>query len=150
MKTLLLFLLVTLTFTACKKDDNEVAPAKPAEAVAGTYNLKSFYYVSGDDRINLPTLPYTQNGQTVSGTASLTPQTTDDQVTLRLTLKITGSDDQSIELKNLTVQQNGSGYDLTAGNQTIASSDGKKMNLAISETDPTTKETSELKFTAEK
>ncbi|GAB2569098.1 carbohydrate-binding protein [Spirosoma areae] len=149
MKTLILFLLVLVSFTACKKGENDVNPQKAAEAVAGTYTLTSFRYASGSDVINLPKMPYTQGGQTVSGTVKLSP-TSEENVTLTLTLKVTGEQDQSIDIDNVEVKKTSEAYGLYVDNQLVADVDGNNIIFNLNETDPQTKETLELKFTAKK
>lgn len=149
MKNLLFLLFALLTLGACKKSGNEPKPQKPAEAVAGTYTLTSFRYVSGDDEINLPRLPYTQNGQTVTGTVRLDP-VSDDHVTLSLTLKITGQQDANIDIDQVEVQKTSEAYGLYVDGERVADADGDDLIFNISETDPQTNESLALSFVANK
>lgn len=149
MKTLILFVLVTLSFSACKKGENDVNPQKPAEAVGGMYKLTSFYYASGADELDLPKLPYTQSGQTISGTVNLIP-TSDDHLTLTLTLKATGENDSSIDIDNIDVQKTSEAYGLYLDGQLVADADGNTIIFNVSETDAQTGESVALKFNASK
>ncbi len=149
MKKLLLFLLVLVSFTACKKGENEIDPKNPAEAVAGSYNLTSFRFVSGTDEVDLPKMPYTQNGQTISGTVVLAAKS-EETVTFTLTLKATGQKNQSIDIDNVEVKADGGAYGLYVDNQLVADADGDKIIFYLEEKDAQTNEKVELKFTASK
>lgn len=149
MKKILLFLFVTLAAGACIKGHKDIAPQNPADAVAGLYNLTSFRYVSGSDQINLPKMPYTQNGQTASGTVKLAAAAS-DQVTLTLTLKVTGQKDSSVDIDHVTVKKTSEAYGLYVDDQLVADADGRTIIFNLAETDPQTKEKLELKFTAGK
>ncbi|GAB3957620.1 hypothetical protein GCM10028805_50660 [Spirosoma harenae] len=149
MKKLLLFLLVSVAFSACKKGENDINPRKPAQAVEGSYKLTSFYYAAGSDEIDLPRMPYTQGGQTISGTVRLT-STSDDNVTLTLTLKVTGQKDSSIEIDNVEVQKSSEAYGLYVDGELVADADGNNIIFNLSETDVQSGETLALKFNASK
>ena len=148
MKKAILFLFVVLAFNACKKED-DVKPKDPAQAVAGKYNLTSFRYASGSDVINLPKMPYTQNGSTISGTVELKPNST-DEVTLTLTLNVTGQQPESIDIDQVEVKKTSEAYGLYVDNQLVADADGNNVIFNLSETDPNTGEKLELKFVANK
>lgn len=148
MKKYLLFLLVTLTFGACKKGENDVEPQTAAQAVAGQYELTSFRYAAGSDVVNLPKMPYTQNGQTVTGTVELNP-TSDQNVTLTLTLNVTGQKPQSIDIDQVDVKQNGKAYGLYVDNELVADADGENIIFNLEET-AQSGEKLELKFVAKK
>ncbi|GAB4025470.1 hypothetical protein [Spirosoma gilvum] len=149
MKTLILFVGFVLIFSACKKGDNDVNPRKPAEAVAGSYKLTSFYYAAGTDEIDLPKLPYSQGGQTISGTVRLTA-TDDDHVTMTLTLKATGQQDASIDIDNVEVQKSSEAYGLYVDGELVADADGGSIIFNLSETDAQSGESLALKFNASK
>ncbi|WP_460943092.1 putative periplasmic lipoprotein [Spirosoma daeguense] len=149
MKKLILFLFVTLTFAACKKEEDKIEPQNAAEVVAGSYQLTSFRYVGGTDEIDLPKLPITQSGTTVSGTVVLDP-TSEDNVTLTLTLKATGQQDASIDISNVEVRKRGKVYGLYVDGQQVADADGDNIIFNLSETDARSGETLELKFNAKK
>lgn len=149
MKKLILFLFITLAFSACKKGENDVTPQKPANAVAGNYSLTSFYYNDGSTEIDPPKMPYTVNGQTLSGTVRLTP-TSETNVTLTLTLKVTGQKDSSIDIDNVEVKKTSEAYGLYVDNELVADADGSNIIFNLNETDPQTGESLELKFNAKK
>lgn len=149
MKKLLLFLLVSVAFGACKKSENDINPRKPAEAVEGIYKLTSFYYASGSDEIDLPRMPYTQSGQTISGTVRLAASS-DDYVTLMLTLKVTGQKDSSIDIDNVEVQKTSEAYGLYVDGELVADADGDNIIFNLSETDAQSGESLALKFNASK
>lgn len=148
MKKIILLLLVTLAFGACKKVENDVEPQGVAEAVAGKYTLNSFRYAAGSDVINLPKMPYTQNGQTISGTVELRP-TSDNDVRLTLTLNVTGQQPESIDIDQVEVKQRGKVYGLYVDGDLVADADGKSLIFNLSET-AQSGETLELKFVAAK
>ncbi|QDK80383.1 hypothetical protein EXU85_17945 [Spirosoma sp. KCTC 42546] len=149
MKKLILFLCILLAFSACKKGENDIAPKKPADAVAGTYTLTSFRYASGSDAINLPKMPYTQSGQTISGTVQLT-STSEETVSLTLTLKITGQQNSTIDIDNIEVRKTSEAYGLYLDGELVADADGNNIIFNVSETDAQTGESLELKFNATK
>lgn len=149
MKKLILFLLVALTFSACKKGDQDIAPQKSADAVAGTYTLTSFYYLDSSTEIKPPTMPYTEKGQTLSGAVKLTP-TSQDHVTLTITLKLTGKQDSSIDIDNVQVKKTSEAYGLYLDDELVADADGKYIIFNVSETDAQTGESLQLKFNAKK
>ncbi|GAB3319106.1 hypothetical protein GCM10027299_11340 [Larkinella ripae] len=149
MKTLVLFLFALLVFGACKKTENDPQPQNPADVVAGTYTLSSFRYESGSDQINLPTMPYTQNGQTISGTVKLSPNS-EDNVTLTLTLKATGQQDATIDINQVEVRKTSEAYGLYVDGELVADADGDNIIFNLSETDPQTKESLALVFIAKK
>ncbi|GAB3700576.1 hypothetical protein GCM10027592_27660 [Spirosoma flavus] len=149
MKTILLFFVVALTFTACKKSETDIEPENAADVVAGNYKLSSFRYAAGTDEIDLPKLPLTQSGKTISGTVSL-DATSEDNVTMTLTLKATGSQDASIDIDNVEVKKRGKVYGLYVDGEQVADADGDNIIFNLNEEDPSTGETLELKFTAAK
>ncbi|MVM30521.1 hypothetical protein GO755_10795 [Spirosoma sp. HMF4905] len=149
MKKLILFLCVTLAFSACKKGENDIAPENPADAVAGTYTLTSFYYAAGSDEIDLPKMPYSQSGQTISGTVKLAA-TSQDHITLTLILKVTGQTDSSIDIDNIQVKKTSEAYGLYLDGELVADADGDNIIFNVSETDAQTNEPIALKFNAKK
>lgn len=150
MKKLLLFLFALTVFGACKKTENDVQPQSPAKAVAGTYTLTSFRYVSGSDEINLPKMPYTQSGQTISGTVKLSPGSDDDHVSFSLVLKVTGEQDSNIDIDQVEVRKTSEAYGLYVDGDLVADADGDNIIFSLSETDPQTKESLSLNFVAKK
>ena len=148
MKKIILLLLITLAFGACKKVENDVEPESVADAVAGNYKMTSFWYAAGSDVINLPKMPYTQNGQTISGTVKLSPNN-DDEVTLTLTLNVTGQQPESIDIDRVEVQKRGKVYGLFVDGEQVADADGQRIIFNLSET-AQSGEKLELKFGAEK
>lgn len=149
MKKLILFFCILLAFSACKKGENDIAPKKPADAVAGTYTLTSFRYASGSDAINLPKMPYTQSGQTISGTVKLTP-TSEETISVTLTLKVTGQQNSTIDIDNIDVKKTSEAYGLYLDGELVADADGDNIIFNVSETDAQTGEVLELKFNATK
>ena len=151
MKTILMFLFIAVAFTACKKE-TDVTP-KPTAALAdkfvGSYKLSSFRYTDSQTNLDLPTLPLTNNGQTVSGTVKVT-KLTDTTVKMYLLLKITGADDYSQDFDDLTIKQSGTEYGLFFGTARIADVEGTTVIFNYSETDPTTKETIAMAFVAKR
>ncbi|MPR32578.1 hypothetical protein [Salmonirosea aquatica] len=148
MKKLLVFLFVATAFAACKKND-DVTPKNPADAVAGTYALTSFRFVQGTDDLNLPQLPFSQAGQTISGTLELSPTST-DEVTLTVTLKITGEAPESFDIDGVEVRKSSEAYSLYVEGELVADADGQNVIFSYSETDPQTQETTSLSFVAKK
>ncbi len=149
MKKLILFLLVTLAFSACKKGDKDIVPQNPADIVAGTYALTSFYYNDGSTELNPPRMPYTQSGKTLSGTVVLNP-TAQDNVTLTLTLKATGEQDESIDIDNVEVKKRSNVYGLYIDDELVADADGSNIIFNLDERDAQTGESLQLKFNAKK
>jgi hypothetical protein len=94
-------------------------------------------------------MPYTVNGQTLSGTVKLTP-TSADNVTLTLTLKVTGEQDSAIDIDNVEVKKRGNGYGLYVDDELVADADGDNIIFNLDETDAQTGESLQLKFNAQK
>lgn len=134
MKKLLLLLLLLAGFTACRKNKDTV-PASPAEAVAGTYVLKSMRYTNTADpskSYNLTNLPATVSGKTLSGKVSIT-RTADAAVDLNLTLSVTGSQDSSVPMDGLSVEKSGNGYILYADGMKIGDITNGSLSVDISD-----------------
>ncbi|UYZ63493.1 hypothetical protein [Hymenobacter weizhouensis] len=151
MNKLLFFLFpLLLVLTGCPKDkEKDPEPAKPAAAVAGTYTLSAFRYSDSDGTTNLPTLPTTINGRTVSGTVVLTQVSGQDaKVSLKLTLKITGQQDAVIDIDEIGVEGSGP-YTLKLDGQSVGSVDGNTCTFSVSETDQQGQHV-ELSFTGRK
>lgn len=151
MKKLFLLLFVAMTFAACEKDA-DVNP-KPTAALSdkfvGSYKLSSLRYTDAQTNLDLPTLPLTNNGKTISGTVTLT-KVTDTKATMNILLKTTGVDDYEQVIKELDVRQVGSEYGLFLGTARIADVDGSVIIFNYSETDPSTKETIAMAFVAKR
>jgi hypothetical protein len=149
MKQFFLFLLVLVSFTACKKDPDP-QPQSLADRFAGNYTLNSFRYNDGATELELPTLPLIQSGKTLaSGTVKLT-KATDTTLNLAFMLKVDGADDVTFNLDNLTARQEGSEYGLFSEGVRIADVDGTMVIFNYSETDPTTHQQQVLAFVAKK
>lgn len=89
MKKLILLLFVISSFSACKKDQDDVTPRGTAGAVLGTYELTSFMYRDGQNPdLVIPTMPVVQQGKkTYFGTVELTEVANPNQV--NMVLKVT-------------------------------------------------------------
>ncbi|WP_373513637.1 hypothetical protein [Persicitalea sp.] len=124
MKKLIVFLFVVSAFTACKTKDP--VPKTPAEAVAGTYNLTSFKFGSGADVLDIPKMPFTQAGKTISGTIDLT-KVADDMVDMEITLKFTGDQPETLDLEGLEVRKKGEAYGLYVDGELVADADGQNI-----------------------
>lgn len=143
MKKLLILLFVPLAFTACKKD-SDPTPQSPADAVTGRYALASFRYNDGTDELDLPKLPATANGITASGTVELTKATGENLVNMRLTLKVTGEKDGTVDIEDIEVRASGKVYGLFIDGTRVADADGDNLIFNVSEGGQT------LAFTATK
>ena len=126
-----LLVLTALAFAACSKSND---PAPDASAViAGTYQLT---YLRQDSAsiVDSISLPYKVNGTTViSGTLVATriaSATLTDSIAV--TLLVNGISSSS-PLGRVTVQTNGTSYDLYDGANKIGTADGTSINI---DTDP--------------
>ncbi|GAB3491652.1 hypothetical protein GCM10027341_04910 [Spirosoma knui] len=148
MKKSILFVLTVLAFAACKKD-NDPAPNDPATAVSGNYTIRSFLYIDGADTINLPTLPASSQGISVSGTLTAA-RSTSNFVNLLLTLKQTGATDSTLPIDSVEVRQTGNSYGLYLDDTSLGTADGSTINFNVAETDPQTNEPFIIRFEARK
>lgn len=147
MKKLLILLVLLVSFSACKKE-KDVEPETLSARVAGTYELKSFRYKDKDNNVNIDKMPATQNGRTASGTVVLR-ENGDDQVDMKLTLKVTGNDDASIDIDGMEVQEAGKALGLFIDGTRVADADGSSIIFNISETDQSGQRV-EFAFTAQR
>ncbi|MBO0953059.1 membrane lipoprotein lipid attachment site-containing protein [Fibrella forsythiae] len=147
MKKMVLFLVFVLTLTACKKETDIKPTPALADKFAGSYQLNSFRFTGGGTELDLPTLPVSGNGQSVSGAVTLV-KVAGAKLALELVIKATGANDYKLQLENLEVKQIGAEYGLFSNNQRIADVDGTALIFNVSETDPTTKETIAVAFVA--
>ncbi|MFD2936799.1 hypothetical protein [Spirosoma flavum] len=126
-----LFIVASLAFAACSKS-NDPAP-DASTVVAGTYQLTYLREDSASvvDSINLP---YKINGTTVaSGTIIATriaSATLTDSISFTFLVNGTPSD---YPLGRVTVQTNGTSYDLYDGADKIGTADGTNISI---DTDP--------------
>lgn len=154
MKTLLLLLFTVVSFTACKKNAATVDP-QPATSLAdkfvGTYTLSSFRYTDTDSQVNvdLPTLPMTTNGKTVSGTVNLMKKT-DTTVDVKFLMKGTGVNDFKLDIPDLEVRKVGSAYGLFSDDTRIADVEGTVIIFSLVETDKQTKGRTEMVYIAKR
>ena len=128
MKNLILFLLITLSFGACKKGGNDIAPQNPVDAVTGRYKLTSFSYQQGTQKISLP-----GNGTALNGVAELTKSSTDGHVELLLTVnntKLINAGDLEFEVRKAN-----KAYGLFDGSDQYADVDGSNIIFNLSGTD---------------
>ncbi len=146
MKKLIVFLFVVTTFGACKK--KEVVTQEPEQAVARTYTLNSFRYTAGGVGIDLNKVPgKLPNGSTLSGTVTLTPEPgTPDEVSMVLTLKVTGEKADDTDFGTVEVRKTSEGYGLYVDDELIADADSKNIISNYSETNPETEEKTVLIF----
>ncbi|MEZ0609948.1 hypothetical protein ACAW74_15635 [Fibrella sp. WM1] len=152
MKKLLLVFFALISFTACKKD-KEITP-KPtalADKFVGTYKLNSFRFIDTQSQINLdlPTLPLTKDGQTISGTVALVKKT-DTTVDMNFKLKSSDTEDFAFDIADLEVRQVGSEYGLFVDGLRVADVEGSVVIFNFSETDPTTKARYEMAYVAKR
>ncbi|MBD2754326.1 hypothetical protein [Spirosoma validum] len=129
MKKLILFLFVALTFSACKKGDEDIAPKNPADVVAGRYKLSSFSLQQGSQGISLP-----GNGVALSGTAELSKTSQDGYVKLLLTVNnnVVFGDADDVQLE---VRKTSEAYGLFDGNDQYGDVDGNNIIFSLSGTD---------------
>ncbi|GHB76269.1 hypothetical protein [Persicitalea jodogahamensis] len=147
MKKLIVLLFVVSAFTSCKTKDPE--PRTAAEAVSGTYDLTSFKFGSGADILDIPKMPFTQSGKTISGTIGLI-RVADDTVDMKITLEFTGEQPESFDLDGLEVRKKSEGYGLYIDGELVADADGQNIIFDYSEIDADTGATIVLRFIAEK
>lgn len=144
MKKLLgLFLVLSVLLTACNKDKDKVTPESPASAVEGKYTLKSLSYNIDGDVADIEKLPYTEGGQTLSGTVNLS-KVADDKVKMAVTLKITGEEDQVSDFGEYEVRKVGSAYGLFLDDERVGDANGDKIIYNLDSKDFS------FKYTAEK
>ncbi|MBO0952525.1 lipoprotein [Fibrella forsythiae] len=149
MKKMILFLVFVLTLTACKKEtDIKPIPAL-ADKFAGSYQLNSFRFTDGQTELDLPTLPVSGNGQSVSGTVTLV-KVAGATLNLELVIKATGVQDYRERIENVEVKQVGSEYGLFSGTLRIADVDGAMLIFNVAQTDPTTSKTITMAFVAKR
>ncbi|WP_128548269.1 hypothetical protein [Larkinella soli] len=135
MKKLLLILLISTSFSACKKDADAVAPKGPAGEVAGSYELTSFRYQTKDDELVIPTLPVVQQGRTTySGVVELTETDDPNQVNMVLSLDFDGQA-ESLDFEAVEVKKSGSRYNLSLDGTQIATVNGNKLSFDVKATD---------------
>ena len=104
---LFLFTFSLVMFTNCKKSD-ELSPANIADKIAGNYTISTI-----SSKGQTLTLPFTQNGQKVSGTITIAKvSTTTVSFTYALVIDSNGTKDIDTETGNLEIKQNGSAINL--------------------------------------
>lgn len=144
MKKLILFLLVTLAFSACKKETDAIKPNSPAATIAGTYTLSELKYQDADGTQIIPQLPVVEKGKTTyAGTVELSEATDPNQVNFSLDLLYAGQP-ESLELEDVDVQGSGSKYTLLVDSEKIATISGNTLSFDVSTDD------FRLAFTAKK
>lgn len=126
MKTLLIFLFGLLVLAGCKKDRAEdPKPKAPVDAVAGQYALTA--YSNGTQTL---ALPYTANGQTLSGTITAVAVAGQDaQANVTLTVKQTGQPDATDTFAGVQLQAASTGYTLLYNGQRAGTADGTTLTL---------------------
>ena len=129
MKKLLFVFMLSLLFTACKKNEDPAPDA--ATAVSGTYPLTLFGQDPGDGTgyVEYP-LPLTNAGVTLSGTMTVTRDDA-NTVTLAASLKQTGTADNSQTLGQVTLQKSGSSYDMLDNTVKVGTIDGTNISLDV-------------------
>ncbi|MBO0940029.1 hypothetical protein J2I47_26020 [Fibrella sp. HMF5335] len=144
MNRILIILIMLLPVVACKKT-TDVAPQKPAAAVAGNYTLSSFtlQQPSSQTDIQIDRMPVTKNGVTVSGTVVATQGPKDGFVNLKVTLKV-GTQQESLDLTDIEVKQASGAYGLYYGSERVGDATGS--NIIFNLNDGTDK----LAFVADK
>ena len=127
MNRILIILLVLLSVVACKKT-TDVAPQKPAAAVAGNYTLSSFTLKepSSQTDIQVDRMPVTKDGTTMSGTVVATQATKEVFVNLKVTLKV-NTQQQSFDLTDIEVRQTSGAYGLYYSNERVGDATGSNI-----------------------
>lgn len=144
MKKLILLLLVSVSFSACKKDADALKPKGLASEVIGSYNLTSFRYQSKDDELVIPTLPVVQQGKTTySGVVELSETDDPNQANMVLSIDFNGQDD-SVDFEQVEVKKSGSKYTLSSDGTQIATISGNTLSFDVKSTD------ARLAFTAKR
>ena len=135
MKRLLIILIALLPMVACKKT-TDVAPQKPAAAVAGNYTLSSFtlQQPSNQTDIHLDRLPISQNGSTASGTVVATQGTKEGFVNLKVTLKIDAKQG-TFDLTDIEVRQSSGAYGLYYDNERVGDATGTNIIFNLNDGD---------------
>ncbi len=135
MQKLILFLVVLVAFAACKKD-NDVAPADPAAAVAGTYVVSRIALDGPGTAADVDEkYPETVNGITYASEliVNQTANTT-DRISFVVKVKETGEDDyEFITAEDIEVRRNGSNYDLYFRTVKIGTATGSNVTLDTTE-----------------
>lgn len=145
MKRRLYLLFAILLLADCSQDKNADPEPTPA-AVAGRYTLTSLQR-NGTEVTNLPSLPSTQDGITVSGVVELTPVPgQNDRTQIALTLKAMGQDDIALPLDDIQLQRQDQGYELLTNGQVVGGVHGN----TITGQNPQTNEILEFAFTGNK
>lgn len=146
---MVLFLVFVLTLTACKKETDVNPTATLADKFVGSYQLNSFRFTDGQTELDLPTLPVSSNGQSVSGTVRLV-KAAGAKLSLELVIKATGVEDYKELIENVEVKQVGSEYGLFSGTLRIADVDGTMLIFNVAQTDPATNKTIAMAFVAKR
>ncbi|WP_460635445.1 hypothetical protein [Larkinella harenae] len=154
MNPIVFFLLVLVTFGACKKDNTNPGPNETADAasnVAGTYKLSSFHFIMGANEIELPTLPMMESGKTVaSGTVKITRKSA-DKASLNVSLYLEGEGNHSlVEGLDIEIKESGSNFGLYADGDRIGDADGDFIIFNVSGTDPDSGDELKLAFNGKK
>lgn len=132
MKTPILLLLILLSFSACKKNQDDVKPQGTASEVIGTYELTSFRYQTGDDDLNIPTMPVVQQGkQTYFGSVELTEVTDPNQANMVLKLTLNNQAVDDIDFEEIDVEKSGSKYNLVSDGETFATISGNRLSFDV-------------------
>lgn len=150
MKRLLLLLFALVSFTACKKSGGiDPQPKSLADKFAGTYTLTSFRYLENNDGVNLPELPLSEGGKSISGTVTLAKKS-DTKLDLKLLMKATGNEDITMNVNDLEARQVGSEYGLFANDVRVADVEGTFIIFNYSNNDPQTGVRTEIAFNAKR
>ena len=132
MKTLILLVVVTLSFGASKKGQDEVKPQGTAAEVIGTYELSSFRYQTGDDDLNIPTMPVVQQGkQTYFGTVELAEAADPNQANMVLKLTLNNQAIDDIDFETVDVEKSGSKYNLLSDGSKVATISGNTLSFDV-------------------
>lgn len=137
MKKLVLFIVVLVSFSACKKGQDEVKPKGTASEIIGTYELTNFRLQLANDKndYQYPQLPVVQKGKkTDYGTVTLreVENNLDGAVMgLSLTLPTIGLELDEEEFAHIDVKKNGSKYDIYADGTKFASVSGSTLSLDV-------------------
>lgn len=123
MQKLILFFAFLFVFSACKKDDDPT-PADPITTVSGTYDVSRLQV--GADAYNLP---LSSGGQTVSATLTAAKGSADNTVLLSITLRVSGSPDDTSDIGEVEVRGTGNNLELYDGTTKVGTADGTTLNI---------------------
>ena len=161
MKTLFLIVISVLTFSACTKQDSAAVQPDRARKMAGTYQIDQLTFQTGSEpAISIP-LPLQLNGQpALAASINITRKSenvVDQTVAFVLNKAAFPADidpgllkDESYNVENLEIRDNGAGYDLYVNGDKLARFDDNTYSVDRTITDPNTGKTYRVGLRAKK